>query len=396
MGIKVLIIGAGVYVCGRGTDGFGTILPAVLQTAKAFGLIDRLTIVGTGADSINLLKDKQHEIEARLGTSLPTRYLPESGRDPEAYQQALRREHDAAIIAVPDPLHYTIGRAAIEAGLHTLLVKPFVTKLQDGIELARLADRKGVLGAVEFHKRYDTANRLLRGRLIRGELGELLYFHIAYSQRKMVPLEHFAGWSADTNIFQYLGVHYVDLIFYFTGAMPVRVMACGQKTYLAGQGLDTPDAMQVMIEWRESTGRRFVSSHLTNWIDPNTSSAMSDQKISVVGTAGRIDSDQKNRGLQVVTDANGVEDINPYFSQFLPAADGKQDFEGYGCQSVMQFLRDVDGLNAARTTLESLARERATFASSLVSQAVIEAANRSLAEQQQWVDVDTSWNDLLP
>ena len=32
--LNLLIVGGGMYVCGRGTDNFGTILPAVLEAKK--------------------------------------------------------------------------------------------------------------------------------------------------------------------------------------------------------------------------------------------------------------------------------------------------------------------------------------------------------------------------
>ena len=35
-----------------------------------------------------------------------------------------------------------------------------------------------------------------------------------------------------------------------------------------------------------------------NWIDPNSSSAMSDQRLLIVGTNARCLADQKNRGLE--------------------------------------------------------------------------------------------------
>ena len=61
-------------------------------------------------------------------------------------------------------------------------------------------------------------------------------------------------------------------------------------------------------------GKVFVSTHVTNWVESNNSSAMSDQKISIVGSTGKIVSDQKNRGLQVINDKDKIQDINPYFS----------------------------------------------------------------------------------
>ena len=40
---------------------------------------------------------------------------------------------------------------------------------------------------VEFHKRWDQSNLVLRDRLAAGEIGVPLYFHIEYSQRKCNP-----------------------------------------------------------------------------------------------------------------------------------------------------------------------------------------------------------------
>ena len=33
--INVMVIGAGLYVCGKGTEGFGTILPAIYEWKRA-------------------------------------------------------------------------------------------------------------------------------------------------------------------------------------------------------------------------------------------------------------------------------------------------------------------------------------------------------------------------
>jgi len=327
---------------------------------------------------------------------LPTAYHPAEGRDEEAWRgPLLSGDHDAAIIATPDDTHHRLASAAADAELHTLLVKPFVTNLNDGVQLTRTMRDRNLLGAVEFHKRYDTANRLLRQRIRDGALGRPLYASIAYSQRKIVPIEHFAAWAARTTIFQYLGVHYVDLIHDLTGALPVRALACGQQAFLRGRGVHTYDAMQTLIDWRLDDGHRFISTHTTNWIDPDRSSAMSDQKISFVGTDGRVDADQKNRGFQAVTDAHGVEDINPYFSQFLTGPDGADDFVGYGCESVVQFLRDVSDIRAGKITPIELEGRRPTFASSLVSQAALEAAHESLTRDNAWIETDLSWTDLL-
>jgi predicted dehydrogenase len=391
--INVLIIGAGVYVCGRGTDGCGTVLPAVYQAAKE-GRVGRLGIAATSAGSIGTLQLKQREIEARMGVRLPAATWPKDGQNEKAYLDALATgQFDCAIIVAPDDRHHALASATLDVGLHTMLVKPFVTKLADGVDLVRKARQSNRYAAVEFHKRYDTANLLMKSRIADGAIGKPLCFHIEYSQRKVVPLEHFATWSDRTTIFQYLGVHYVDMVHFLTGALPLRVMAIGQKSFLVDQGIDTYDAMQVMVEWRGDDDHVFVSNHLTHWVDSNRTSTMSDQKIQVIGTEGRMDSDQKHRGLQIVNDEQGIEQINPYFCQFLPTADGTEDFVGYGVSSVTTFLEDVAKIESGTLAPADLEGMRATFASSLVSQAVLEAADQSLGAKGGWIDVDTSWAD---
>jgi predicted dehydrogenase len=221
-----------------------------------------------------------------------------------------------------------------------------------------------------------------------------LYFHVEYSQRRSIPEETFASWVRDTNIFQYLGVHYADMVWFVTGALPRRVLSTGQKSRLAAQGIDTPDAMQTLIEW-EKDGHRFVSTHLTHWVDPNTTSAMSDQAIKVVGTEGRIECDQKHRGIQTVTEAAGIEDLNPYFSCFYREPDGSHRFAGYGYESFYTFLRDVSDIRAGRRTVGELEGARPTFRSSLVSTAIVEASNASLAQDGAWVDISEELESLV-
>ena len=48
-----------------------------------------------------------------------------------------------------------------------------------------------------------------------------------------------------------------------------------------------------------------------------TSSSMSDQKIKFVGTKGRFEGDQKNRGIIVNSDTSQIEHINPDFADHL-------------------------------------------------------------------------------
>lgn len=114
---------------------------------------------------------------------------------------------------------------------------------------------------------------------------------------------------------------------------------------------------------------------------------MSDQKINVVGTAGRYQMDQKNRGAQLVTQSRGVEDMNPYFSQIYTGPDGSRSVTGYGPRCIIQFLADVVGVEAGNLNKNDLISQRPTFNDCLPSTAVVEAVNQSLEQRGEWVQV---------
>ncbi|MBI2175056.1 MAG: hypothetical protein HYU33_07660 [Candidatus Omnitrophica bacterium] len=115
---------------------------------------------------------------------------------------------------------------------------------------------------------------------------------------------------------------------------------------------------------------------------------MSDQRITMVGTLGRYESDQKNRGVQLVTESDGVEDINPYFTQCYTDTTGDVGVQGYGPRSIRQFLTDVGDLIHGKCELEELVATRPSFQDALVSTAVIDAASKSLSRGGEWITID--------
>jgi predicted dehydrogenase len=226
----------------------------------------------------------------------------------------------------------------------------------------------------------------LRDAIGQGVIGDPLYFLAEFSQRKSMPTKIFKKWAESTNIFQYLGIHYIDMIYYVTKARPIRAMANGQKEWLRAQGINTYDAIEAAIEWELPNRKRFVSHILTNWIDPDSTSAMSDQKIKVIGTKGRFESDQKNRGITVVTDEKGIEEPNPYFCTPFGKA-GNIAYRGYGIDSVHQFLNDVCHIEEGLVKIGELEKDRPTFRDSLAPTKALEAVNKSLIKNGEWVKI---------
>jgi predicted dehydrogenase len=387
--MNVLIIGSGMYVTGRDGTGTGTVLSSLAQTSKDIH-IEEVVVTSRGTAGEKAVKEAMNRINGLLTSSLKVSFRT-LGDQPEQVIAALHKEKrfDACIISVPDHLHFQYGKICLREKIHSLIVKPFTPTVAEANDLIGLAEKNKLFGCVEFHKRYDETNLWVKKAIAENKIGKLNYFTVDYSQRIDIPLKTFKSWSSQSNIFQYLGVHYVDLVYFLTRFIPVRVAAYGTQGILKQQGVDTYDSVHAMIEWIDPKDQenRFLSNMNTNWIDPNSSSALSDQKYKVIGTKGRIECDQKNRGVELVTEQNGIQQINPYFSDYLLDENGQVRFGGYGHTSIRQFFKDVKGLNEDKISLNDLNKLRPSFVDSLVSVAVIEAANKSLKNNSAWVDI---------
>ncbi|MES2337025.1 MAG: oxidoreductase [Pseudomonadota bacterium] len=81
---------------------------------------------------------------------------------------------DLVVVSSPDELHAEHAAAAIRAGRHVLIDKPFATKLSDAYMLADLAADSGVMLTAFQNRRWDADFLTLRGIIDDGLLGEVV------------------------------------------------------------------------------------------------------------------------------------------------------------------------------------------------------------------------------
>jgi predicted dehydrogenase len=93
----------------------------------------------------------------------------EYGAEPMAVETLLSSVV-AVSIAIPDEYHYEVARRALEAGVHVLVEKPFVTDPEHGRELVALADREGLTLQVGHVERFNPAVRTLADVLAEEEV----------------------------------------------------------------------------------------------------------------------------------------------------------------------------------------------------------------------------------
>ena len=380
--VNVLIIGSGLYVTGKGTDSFGVIMPTIADLQKN-GIVNKITLLVREQSNINEIQNKINDLSNLINHKIEIDYHLCDVRD-ESYRNIINKidPNYISIVAIPDHLHFIATKPLMESKINTLVVKPFTVTIKEAQELIDIADKNNLWSGVEYHKRYDQANRILKRYVDENKLGQISNILIEYSQRKIVPTKYFKSWVEHTNIFQYLGVHYVDLIYYLTRYLPRRVMAVGSDNSLSKIGINNYDTIHAIIEWVDELGHSFTSSHLTSWIDPQKSTAESHQSIKIIGTDGIFESDQKYRGIEYTTD-EGVEHINPYFAKLYKDVNNDYFIDGYGPQCISQFVRDcINHINGKE--VKSIC---SNFSEAAISVAVSESVKESLSCSNSWVEI---------
>ncbi len=365
------------YVTGRGETGVGTVLASVLQVASIKDNYS-VTICALKESNSEVVDSSAKRINRLLGTNVSVDYVKYDGTNTGLRDLANDRKFDIAIIATPDTVHYSQLKVLISLGIHCLCVKPLVLTSNDHQSLIDLLHDNNTYGAVEFHKRWDESNLYIKKILRDGAFGKLHNITFDYSQRIQIPTDVFSEWVTNTNIFQYLGVHYVDLVAWLTDAKPKRLFCHGTYGELRARGVNTWDSVHVWIIWSKDNGDEFLTQYNLSWVDSNLSPALSDQSYKILGSKGRVEVDQRDRGISLTLHDNPMQYVNPWFSELLDGPDDNLNIQGYGYKSISQFIFDCESILAGLASPLNFTNKRPTFENCLVSTRVIEIVNRCL------------------
>lgn len=98
--------------------------------------------------------------------------------------QAMLDDPDIALVVVctPNASHYALAKAALSAGKHVVVDKPFVLSSSEGEELIALARQQGVRLSVYHNRRWDGDFLTLRRTLESGELGAVHTFRAHFDR----------------------------------------------------------------------------------------------------------------------------------------------------------------------------------------------------------------------
>jgi len=141
-----------------------------------------------------------------------------------------RDDVDAVYIAVPNRYHKPMAVAALNAGKHVLLDKPFAMNLAEAQEIAHASRKANRVLMLGMNQRYGLDSQKIRSIVADGVLGEIYHAKAFWMRREGIP--RLGTWfcnkeTAGGGCMLDIGVHVLDLcLFLMDNWSPVSVFGC--------------------------------------------------------------------------------------------------------------------------------------------------------------------------
>jgi len=173
--------------------------------------------------------------------------LPRVAVEPDVAALLARRDIDLVIVSSPDALHAEHALAAIQAGKHVLVDKPFATSLAAARDVAAAADRAGVVVTAFQNRRWDADFLTLRRLVAEGRLGEIILFESRFDRWRPQTSDLWKEAREGGSWFD-LGPHLVDQALCLLGRP--RAITADIATFRPGA--PAPDWFHVVLHYPRS------------------------------------------------------------------------------------------------------------------------------------------------
>ena len=122
-----------------------------------------------------------------------------------------RADIDLVVVATPNAQHHPVARAALEAGKHVVVDKPFTLDAAQAHELAALAQRQGRVLSVYQNRRFDADFLTLKAVLASGEIGRPVFLESHFDRFRPGVRERWRELPVPgAGLWVDLGAHLVD------------------------------------------------------------------------------------------------------------------------------------------------------------------------------------------
>lgn len=259
------------------------------------------------------------DVDSKIGKEIAAKFKCQYY---ENYKDLLKNEKlDLVTIAVPTKLHKKVALDCIAAGVHILIEKPIALTVKDAKEVVSLARAKNVKFTVGHIERFNPAVLKLKEMIDSGKLGEI----ISVATFRLGPLP---PQIKDVNVVVDIGVHDIDIMNWFFGRLPRKIIAQGGKALLKNH----EDHVEAFLDYGSGSG--VVTA---NWITP-----LKVRKLTVSGKKAYVE-------LNYIT-----QELNFYESKVMATYDDFGDF-------LIKFGDSQDKKTIAVNNIEPLKAEIKSF-----------------------------------
>ena len=265
--------------------------------------------------------------------------------EPGSMAKLLDVDVDFVCVATPDHRHFEAALAALQAGKHVLVEKPSVLFLAQLDELQRVAEDKGVLAKIVYHKLFDPDHKKLRTLVVDGQLQHVNTGYCTLLEPKQIAGEQFAEWITGRNPGTYVAVHYIKLIDFTFGGRLKSVSCTGQRGIVGPHDGPTWDSTQLRLIYGYDDQREAAFDIHTSWVTPDNFPGYVEQEVQFRFDNGVWNGHSRRRGVECTVEGKTPTEmkisINNHYNGTFVEPSGERTQRGYGIEVLERFAREV-------------------------------------------------------
>lgn len=156
-------------------------------------------------------------------------------------------DFDLAFVLTPSGHHFAHASYLVENKKHLLVEKPVCMRVDDAIELEKLASKNSVVVSVGFQNRFNKASKLIKSKISQNGFGKLVSFSVRLRWCRFQDYYEdgwHGTWAMDGGVINQQAIHHIDMMSWTLG--PIKRVCAIAKNRL--NSLEAEDTLVAIVE----------------------------------------------------------------------------------------------------------------------------------------------------